>query len=731
LCEDSKTRKRNVAKMTQNKNRKGWARIVCGVLCMALVAAAAAADSGQAIEERVKKILDQLTFEEKINLTYGDFFSGGVPRLNIQQLAVADGPVGIRVRDKKSKTRTTALPSTLLLAATWDRQAASDYSSIIADEMIALKKHVLLGPGLNMMRDPRAGRSFEYFGEDPYLAAEMTIGYVRGLQGKKVGANLKHFVANEMDTKRHLTSSRVDERTLREVYLYPFERAIREADAWSIMTGNNLVNDTYVSENQHLLKTILREQVGFDGVILTDWRGAYKAKASALATLDMTTGNCRYVYRDNLADLFKSGELPMELLDRMAARILKLYARTGVLDPDSRGKGALNTAGHRKRLRGLVAGGMVLLKNKSKLLPVESADKIILTGPGAVVAESGSGSGLVNEGQGNCSILEGLSDCYGKDKIKYVKKVASLDKNAVKDAALIIYCVNTRRGGEGGDHGNLRIAYKGCMDELKHLDSISDRLLVVLQTGSAAKMTDWENLPEAVLVAWYGGQATGYSVADIISGKTNPSGRLPCTFGNAITDYPLMRLKLWPAKPTSPNPHTEAGMGPEARDLAYSKAPSFYTEYKEGNLIGHAWFEAEKIKPVYSFGYGLSYTSFELSDMKVTPQKAGWNVQCTLKNTGSRVGADVVQLYVKAPDGTVKRPYRFLRGFDKVELKPGESKNVVIPLEINDLAFYDVQSRQWKAEKGRYTVELSDSGCSAPSLSAEIDLAADQSFKQP
>ncbi|MGE4489254.1 MAG: beta-glucosidase [Kiritimatiellales bacterium] len=727
--------------MKMMDKRRFGARIVV-VLLAGTVAQAGDfwySESDAALKKRAVELRKQLTLEEKVALTHGDFYSGGVPRLKIPELVMSDGPVGIRfscitrtaevtkgevqassVTRENMPERATMLPATLALAASWDRAAMYKAASIVADEMLFVGGHVLLAPGMNMMRDPRGGRNFEYLGEDPYLTAEMAIQYVRGLQDKGVAANLKHYVANEQDGLRHLTSSRVDEKTLRDVYVYPFERTIREANPWSLMTGNNLLDDVYVSESQFALKEILREQIGFDGVILTDWRSAYKAVPSAKATLDMTTGFCKYVYGWHLLDAVKSGEVSEDLLDAMADRILLLYLRTGVLEAESRQKGAAGIPEFRKTLRGITADSAVLLKNLDGLLPLKSGQKIVLTGPGATRTEAGGGSSAVNRGFERQTIFEGLKNRFGSSVVYQPAK--DVDRHA----DVIVYCAIGPIGHEGSDLDAISLPLEQ-QDSIRQLGAATDHLVVVLQTSTATDITGWENQADAVLVAWVGGELFGDAVADVLSGAVNPSGRLPCTFGNAIEDYPCARLNTWPAVPVHDQPWKKAGRNEKERNVAYSKAPSFVIDYQEQELIGYRGFIANSIKPVYSFGYGLSYTTFEVNGLEINPKGDDWAVQCTVANTGRKAGADVVQLYVTLPGDKARK----LRGFKKVMLAPGESKIVSLKLHGNDLTVFNPESRKWEAPAGIYTIELGDQGAEELPLSAAIRLDNVRTFDRP
>lgn len=689
------------------------------------------------LQQRVEKLLQELSIEEKVALMHGRFLSGGVPRLEIPPLEVADGPVGIRLPMCKTEPksdaddevedlepadgqpkRATALPGTLLLAATWNRETARRFAGVIASEMLATQKHVLLAPGINLMRDPRGGRNYEYFGEDPYLTAEMAIGYVRGLQERGVGANLKHYVANECDKDRHFTSSNLDDHVLREVYAYPFERAIREADAWTVMTGNNLCNGLHVSESRELLTEVLRNSIGFDGVILTDWRSAYQPEPSIQAGLDMTTGFCEYVYGDGrLLELFRSGNLPIGMLEETARRILTLYAKTGVLTPSHRLRGEIDSESHREAARTIAAEGMVLLKNRDGLLPLRDARKIVVTGPGAEAAEMGTGSGLVNDGIGNCSPIQGLRRTFG-EAVMHSDVAAVVPDETLEAADLVIFCAKAVRGGEGRDLESIELP-DGQAEAIQELRRRTERLLVLLQTGGPVDTSRWDHSADALLVAWYGGQAAGDAMGDVISGKVNPSGKLPCVFGNPIQDYPGYRQRTWPAHLVLDEHPGKPGHKPEERKQIYALA----ADYTEGLLIGHRWFDHESMEMRYPFGFGLSYTQFRLENLSIEDTDSGWMVECDLVNEGECVGAEVVQLYVGSPEEVENRPVRQLRGFEKVTLEPGASTRVHMRLRRGDLARFDSESGGWVLDAGSYAVRVGSSSADLP-LEGVIEVKA-------
>jgi beta-glucosidase len=677
-------------------------------------------DSNLSVEKRIDDLITRLTLDEKITLCYGDFTSGGIERLGISQLRGTDGPVGIRLmtghprypREEKVD-RTTALPSTLSLAATFNRKTAYDYYALIGREMLFLNYNVIFGPGVNMMRDPRGGRNYEYLGEDPYLTGEMAVNMVKGIQDLNVAADLKHFLANDHDQRRHFSTSKVDERTLREIYAYSFERAIFHANAWTMMTGNNAVNGIHCGHNASILNDLLRKQWHYDGVVITDWRSAYSTKRSALAGIDITTGKSCDVYRNpEFKRIYESGELPMSNLDEKVRNILRLYYRTGIVNPDILAEGENNSFFHKTEARRFAAEGMVLLKNENNLLPQKNPKCVYIVGAHAKETITGSGSGNVNGGKGNTTPFDGLVKTYGESVVKFVDDI---EKTNFGNADLVVYVGATQPCGEGYDLLDIA-ADSISLAEINQLSSCTNKLLVVLQNGSAVDLASWHNIPQAILVSWYAGQACGEAIGDIVCGRVNPSGKLPCTFA-ALTDYPCERLGTWPARKLDEFIETE--------EYPFNTTLKYEMEYKEGVFIGYRWFDTQKIAPTYPFGFGLSYTDFTVSKKSFNQTANGFTVSCTVKNTGNIAGAEVVQLYVSDSKCSQPRPIKELKGFEKVHLEPGEIKTVEIFIPTVDLAFYDIKSEKWKTEKGEYVFSVGTSSrdiCYSTSVIVDEDL---------
>ena len=698
------------------------------IVIAAMAALCTVTVAGAPLEQQVSDLMKQLTLEEKVALCHGGFLSGGVPRLNIPQLAMLDGRQGLRPADKKD-TRTTLLPCVLALSCAWDEEAAREFGGVLAEEMLALNRHVLLAPMLNLVRSPLAGRNFENFGEDPYLAGKLGAAYIKGVQELGVGACACLLVANDCEQRRHFTSSNMDDRTLRELHLLTYEMSVRDGNVWSMMSGNNLFNGIHCAHNRRLLQELVKDEIGFDGVMITDWRAAYDTVPAALAGTDMTTGVCKYVFGDGLLSALKNCEVPMAVLDDKVRRILRLYISCGVLNPDSRRKGGLDTPEHREAARRLAAEGMVLLKNNGHRLPLDpkKVKRILVTGPAADIVCQGGGSGSVPAAV-EVSPLQGLQTALaGKAQITNLAYRVSLrpglDKGAIEweqagakktkaafvipDAAAltqaaqaadtVIFVAAGVLASEGRDLLDMELPGKQA-EAIATLAKANPNVIVVLVNNGAVSLEGWGEKVPAIVAIHYAGQATGDALADVLTGKVNPSGKLSYTFGKRLEDYPCHALGEWPAKLILDKDPINPGMKPSERKATYA----FATEYKEGVFAGYRWFDEKKMEPQFPFGFGLSYTTFELSDLKADAQ----HVSCVVKNTGKRAGAEVVHVYVAPPKSSVPRPPRELKGFAKVKLEPGESRRVEIELRPSALAFYDVTTKKWKIEAGDYEIQV-------------------------
>lgn len=691
------------------------------------LAAGAAAATLRGAEDSVEGILRRLTLEEKIRLCHGNitkdkvelFKAGGVPRLGIDQIKMLDGRQGIRPLD--GTTQTTSLPCTLSLSCTWDPEAAAAFSGLLARELLAMGQHVLLAPCMNLARSPLGGRNFENLGEDPFLAGTIAAAYIQGAQRLGVAGCACILVANDYEAHRHYTSSNLDDRTLREMHLLPFEMSITDGRTWVIMAANSLLNGTHVAANRRVMQEILKDELGFDGVMITDWRAAYDPVPSALAGLDMSTGFCAYVFGDGrLLQAVKSGKVPESLIDDKVRRILRLYQRTGVLDPKSRAKGALETPEHRALARKLAAEGMVLLKNERAVLPLAAKGDVLVAGPAADQVPFGGGSGAVRP-PFQITPLQGLRNALG-DRVKTAPANALLD--AARSAAAVVFFARDPKHGEGTDLKSLDLG-DGQAQKIAEIAAVNPNVVVVLLVGQPVSVEPWADKVPAILAAWYAGQSTGDAIADVLTGKVNPGGKLTCTFGKRLEDYACHAMDLWPPRLILDKAPPRPGFLPSERKAIYAYA----ADYKEGVFMGYRWFDEKNIEPRFPFGHGLSYTAFAYSGLKVEQAGGALRIVCTVKNTGRREGAEVVQVYIAPPKSSVPRPPRELKGFAKVRLKPGESRQVRVALRPSALAYFNEKTGKWTAEPGEYGILVGASSRDIR-LRGSTRLAAAQTFKR-
>ncbi len=696
-------------------------------------------DATQSIEARIDDLLPRLTLEEKLGFVHANskFSAGGVERLGIPRLWLADGPQGVREEIGPDTWASagwtndfaTAMPPGIGLAATWNPELAVATGRVIGEEARMRNKQVMLGPGLNIMRTPLGGRNYDYFGEDPWLAGRMTVGYVRGMQAEQVIACIKHFAANNQEQERGRINVEMDERTLREIYLPAFEAGVKEGGALAVMGAYNQFRGEHCCHNDYLLNQILKKEWGFTGAVISDWSGTHDTRQAVLNGLDLEMGT-NGAYDDFfLAKPFregiKAGTYPVALLDDKVRRNLRMLIATGALD--QRRPGSINTAEHLATARRVAEEGIVLLKNTGGLLPLDPAKvtTIAVIGENAVrkFAAGGNSAGVkafreitAFEGivaragaQANVTFSTGYRQpvrrsVYQVDaagvrgselspaKPEEIESLAVRAVRAAQEADVVIFVGGLSHQTFGDDEGTDRrdLSLTAHQDELiARIVAVNPRTVVALITGSPVVMDPWLAKVPAVLQAWYGGSEAGTALAAVLFGDVNPSGKLPCTFPKSLKDSPA-----------------------HAAGLARQFPGENGTEhYDEGLLVGYRWFDTKQIEPLFPFGYGLSYTQFAYTNLKVVSGTAAATatVQFDLTNTGTREGAEVAQVYVHSAHPRLARPEKELKGFAKVALKPGETKTVTIPLTSRAFAFYDPAQSAWSAEAGAYTIQVGGS----------------------
>ena len=637
--------------------------------------------------QNTELLLKKLTLEEKCAPLSGaeTFKTRGMPEHGIPQIWLSDGPHGLRKQAGESdhlglnpSVPATCFPTASAVANSWDAALGEEIGAALGEEAAAQEVSVVLGPGLNMKRNPLCGRSFEYFSEDPYLAGKLAAGYIRGIQSKGVAACPKHFAVNSQETRRMASDSIVDERTLREIYLTGFEIAVKEGHPRSIMSSYNLVNGTYANENKHLLMEILRGEWGFDGAVITDWGGSndHALGVKNGSTLEMPAPGGDSV-RELLAAV-ESGKITESDIDARLSELLPLVFDTkAALDAAPR---EFDAAAHHALARRAAAESLVLLKNEGALLPLAAGTKVAVIGDFAKNPRyQGAGSSMVNSTQVDV-LLDKLIDSelnvigYQQGFDRHGKPDAALQRSACElatQADTVILCMGLDEiaESEGLDRSNLRLA-QNQVDLLQAVAAVNPKIVVVLYSGSVVE-TPWLDNCQALLYAALGGQAGAGAVADALAGKVNPCGKLAETWPLAYADIP-----------------SAVGFATRRKTV----------EYREGLYIGYRYFTTAEKAVRFPFGYGMSYTTFAYSDMAADEQ----GVSLTVTNTGSVAGTEIVQLYFAKKSSELFRPAKELKGFARVTLAPGEKQRITIMLDDKAFRFWNVKANRWEIEGGEY-----------------------------
>jgi beta-glucosidase len=672
-------------------------------------------DATAPIEARVEDLLGRLTLEEKISFVHADskFTTAPIPRLGIPRRWMSDGPQGVRedigpdTWDPAGRTDdfATCMPAQICLAASWDPEMAEAFGDVIGEEARARGKNIMLGPGLNIMRTPLNGRNFEYYGEDPFLAGRTAVGYIKAVQSHDVASCVKHFACNNQETNRGRIDVEVDERTLREIYLPAFKAAVQEGGAWALMGSYNLLRGVHCCESDLLLNKILKDEWGFKGLVMTDWGGCHDTKEAVFGGLDLEMGSNGpydgYYLAKPFRDGVGAGTYPMALLDDKVRRNLRVMFATHVLDGQK--PGSFDTPAHQTAARKVAEAGMVLLKNEGKTLPldVDKVKTIAVIGDNATRLQCRGGGSAGIKALYEITPLEGiLKRVGGKANVTYSQGYGmNLPPDAVDravaaakaaDVVLVVAGLSHGRGGdaEGTDRRSLDLPFS--QNELiARVVEANPRTIVVLIAGAPVTMEPWLRKVPAVLQAWYPGMEGGNALANVIFGDVNPSGKLPCTYPRRLEDSAAHAVGAYPG-----------ANGVET--------------YSEGLLVGYRWFDAKKIKPLFPFGFGLSYTHFAYSNLRVAPAASGIDVEFDLANSGDRDGAEVTEVYVSETAPKLMRPPKELKGFAKVALKAGEKQTVTVHLGPEAFAYYDPDRKSWVADAGEFSVLVGGSSASLP-----------------
>ena len=722
--------------------------IACGLFLNAAAASSQVTDKEKVqMEKRIEKLIKKMTLEEKVGLLHGNskFYVAGVERLGIPEWSLSDGPHGVRAEINRhdwayagwTNDSASYFPTGTAFAAAWNPELAYRRGEVLGEEARWRKKDVLLGPGVNIIRSPLCGRNFEYMSEDPYMNSVLAVAYIKGLQSRDVACSVKHFAVNNQETNRTTVDVECSERALREIYLPAFKAAVQEGGALTVMAAYNKFRGEFCAENNYLVRKILRNEWGFDGVYVTDWGAAHSTVPSMEAGLDLEMGTLidkyeDWYYANPLIEAVKSGKIPMSLVDEKVGDVLRVMIKTNVLDPKKRfGPGSMNTKEHQQATYDAAAEAIVLLKNQNNLLPLDfsSIKSLAVIGDNATRKHSNGGLSSEIKAVYEVTPLEALHAEWGdKVDIRFAQGYEKLStfvegsnngqssgtfssktqesdallKEAVEvartsDVALLVCGLNHDYDTESFDRLNMDIPY-GQVELIQEVVKANPRTIVVMIAGSPLNMAAVDICSPAIVWAWFNGMEGGNALVDVLSGKVNPSGKMPFTTPVSLDQSPAHALGNFPG-----------------RDLKVN--------YEEDILVGYRWFDTKGLPVVYPFGYGLSYTTFNYSnlntDKKTYDQADTIQATFTLTNTGDREGAEVAQLYVSDPVCSVMRPVKELKGFKKVFLKPGESRRITLDIPVSSLAFYSEAQSQFVVEPGEFILQL---GASASDITQRISV---------
>lgn len=693
---------------------------VCFTLGLLLPALAKSQQTDKEIYAKANALIAKMTIEEKVKMIHGNssFTSAGVPRLGIPEWVMSDGPHGVRLEhgrtyDEKSgvKDAGTYLPTGVCLAATWNPQLGYDFGTVLGSEANYRGKDVILGPGINIIRTALNGRNFEYESEDPFLISRMAVGYIKGVQDQGVSACVKHFLANNQETRRQSIDVQMSERALREIYLPGFKAAIQEAGVYTLMGSYNKFRGQWATQNNYTINQILKKEWGFKGAVISDWGAVHSTTQALWNGTDLEMGSDldmrpkvdygRFFMGDTVVALVKTGKVPEYLIDDKVRRILYVMFKTNMIG-GKRKPGEYNTKAHQQTALKIAEEGIVLLKNEHKTLPLSSNVKsIAVIGYNAERTQALGGGSSQIKALYEITPLAGLKNVAGQNvKITYAKGY-NIERGAVSDPALIKEAADAAAKADiaivvgGWTHGynynvwkdnafdaedtdkpNMHMPF-GQDELIKEVLKANPKTVIVLMGGGPIDMTKWIDQAPAVMQAWYPGMEGGNALAKIIFGQVNPSGKLPMSFPKVLEDEPAHKLGEYPGNGVTVN-------------------------YTDDIYVGYRYYDTYNVAPQFAFGHGLSYTNFKYSDLHVTTANKKAVVSFTIKNTGSVAGAEVAQLYVKQEKLNLPRPDKELKGFEKVFLKPGEERKVTITLNESAFQYFNDVKDQWQMDPGTF-----------------------------
>jgi beta-glucosidase len=696
---------------------------------------------GRSTEQRIDSLLSLMTLEEKVTMIHASssFTSGAVPRLGIPEWTMSDGPHGVRkehgrgwVGSESPEYFATYLPVGVSLASTWNPELGYAFGKVLGEEAKHRGKNVILGPGINILRTPLNGRNFEYLSEDPHLVSKMVVGYIKGVQDQDVAACVKHYLANNQEIDRNTVSVEMSERTLREIYLPGFVAAVKEGGVYTLMGAYNKFRGQYCSHHEYLINNVLKEELGFEGAVISDWGAVHNTMEALLFGTDLEMGTDlaqgevkdygKFFMGDTVISLVKSGQVEESLIDEKVRRILRVMYRTKIIGGGDRGTGSFNTPEHQAAALKIAEEAIVLLKNEDNILPLSKTNmkNVAIIGANATRKQGGAGGSSQVNAKYEITPLQGIEKILfenvtvtyaeGYEVTKDGKATASKIKEAVEAAkktdAAILVCgwihgyIDLWEGNafdaESVDKPNMYLPF-GQDELINAVLKANPNTVIVIMGGGPVDMSKWEHKAKAILFAGYPGMEGGTALGKIIFGDVNPSGKLTMTFPKKLEDSPAHAIGEYPGKDN-------------------------VVQYNEGIFVGYRYFDTKKVEPQFPFGHGLSYTTFLYENLQVTKgDNQSVTATVTVRNTGSRPGAEVMQLYVKDIESSVERPDKELKGFQKVMLQPGESKDIIITLPVDAFRFFDEKKMEWVLEAGKFQI-MAGSSSRDIRLTKEIEL---------
>jgi beta-glucosidase len=684
----------------------------------------------------IDSIISQMTLDEKVGMLHGTsmFTTAGVERLGVPELKMADGPLGVREEISRSSWAPAGLdndfatyyPAGAGLSATWNTKLAYTFGNSVGEESRARNKDVLLSPAINIIRTPLGGRTYEYFTEDPFLNKKLAIPFIVGLQNNDVAACVKHFAANNQETHRNYVDVQIDERTLREIYLPAFEAAVKEAKAYSMMGAYNKFRGEYLCENSNMLNGVLRDEWGFEGIVISDWAAVHTSVNSLKSGLDVEMGTPKpfneFFLADPLIDSVKAGKISENEIDRHVKRVLQLMYSLKSMGGEERKKGSINTEAHFKDAYNIASESVVLLKNNKNILPIniENIKTIAVIGDNSTKKNALGGFGAGVKTKREVTPLDGLKNrlpesvkinfaqgyqeryapkkeaIFGEVTQNRAETIDELDPkmveeaiNAAKNSDITIIFAGSNRDyeTEASDREDLELPF-GQVELIEKVLAVNPNTIVVMIAGAPFDVNSIKDKSNVLVWSWFNGSEGGNALADVLLGNVNPSGKLPWTMPKSINDSPAHATNSFPGNQS--------------------------VSYDEGLLVGYRWFDTKNIEPLYPFGYGLSYTTFEIKNVHADKKEGYFEneiiyLSVDIENTGNIDGKEVVQVYMSKKESKVERAVQELEAFEKVIIKKGETVTIKIAIPVKELAYYNVELKKWVVESGTYNFRIGNS----------------------